>query len=151
MKREFSAGGVVFRKQIAKSKMQKYGILFLLRRASGGEEYRGTLGWTLPKGWIDEGETVEQAAVRETREEAGVEAKITGKLETIKYFYKDTEGEKVMKFVTYYLMEWVSDLPGGYGWETAEVAWMDGETAIKNLAYASEKKLIKKAMETKYA
>ena len=143
MKREFSAGGIVFKKIDGQ-------ILFLVRKASGGELYKGTLGWNLPKGRIDEGETVEQAALRETREEVGVEAKIIGKLETIKYFYTDIEGEKIMKFVTFYNMEYVADIPGGYGWETAEVAWMDGETAIKNLAYVSERKLIKKAMEMIY-
>lgn len=141
MKREFSAGGVVYKKEGGQ-------ILFLVRRSSGGADYRGSLGWTLPKGWIDEGETPEQAAVRETKEEGGVEAGIIEKLGTIKVFFADVNTrEKVMKFITYYLMEYQQDTADGFGWETAETAWMGIKEATDKMAYDSEKKLVTKAWE----
>jgi len=146
MKREFSAGGVVH-KRYKDPETQRFTDLFLVRRSSGGDEYRGSLGWTLPKGWIDAGETPEQAAIREVKEEGGVNAKIAKKLETIKIFFTDQNGEKVMKFITYYAMEFSSDLPEGFGWETAEVKWMNIEETQNNLAYVSEKKLVEKAFE----
>ena len=140
MKREFSAGGIVYKKIDGQ-------ILFLVRRSSGGENYRGNLGWTLPKGWIDSGETPEQAAVREVKEEGGVEAKIMKKVETIKIFFTDRNGEKIMKFITYYAMEWTSNVPGGFGWETAGVRWMSFAETQKEMVFASEKKLIQSVHE----
>jgi 8-oxo-dGTP pyrophosphatase MutT (NUDIX family) len=133
MIREFSAGGVVF----------KDGTV-LVRRPTGGKDYRGNLGWSFPKGLIDEGEIPEEAAVREVAEEGGVVAKIVKKLGTIKYFYKNKDNLMVMKFVTFYLMEWVSDLPDGFGWETAEVKWVWTEEAKKMLVNKSEKELLLK-------
>jgi 8-oxo-dGTP pyrophosphatase MutT (NUDIX family) len=158
MKREFSAGGVVFKKEKGK-------LLWLVRRASGGENYRGNLGWTLPKGWIDdrdEGkkpglkasgeeratqEDLQSAALREVEEEGGIRAKIISKLDTVRVYFTDQSNEKVMKFITYFLMEFEEDLPGGFGWETAEVKWCEYEEVVEMLAYKSEKELVKKAKE----
>ncbi len=42
----------------------------------GTEPFRGT--WVLPGGYVDPGETVEQACIREVREELGLEVKLTG-------------------------------------------------------------------------
>ena len=69
------------------------------------EGYRGNAGWSFPKGWIDEVEKLEEAAVREVREEGGVKAKIVRKLPAIKTFFRD-KGELVLKFITYFVMEW---------------------------------------------
>ena len=63
MKTEFSAGGVVYRKLNDK-------VEFLVVQHSGHHR------WVLPKGWIDPGETKEQTAIREVKEEAGVEGEI---------------------------------------------------------------------------
>lgn len=142
MKREFSAGGVVYRSSDGK-------IEWLVRRPTPNPEYKGNLGWSFPKGWIDEGETPEQAAVREVKEEGGVIAKIVRKLPTIKIFFTDKDGEKVMKFITYYVMEFKKDLPEGAGWETAEVKWVTKAEAMEMLAFGSEKKLLEKADEKK--
>lgn len=143
MKREFSAGGLVFKR--LKTQDSKFNILWLVRRPKPNEGYRGNLGWSFPKGWIDEGEKAEQAAVREVREEGGVEAKIIKKLSTVKIFFTDQNGEKVMKFITYFVMEWMRDLPEGPGWETEEVKWADLADGLELLAFGSEKKLLKEA------
>ncbi len=134
MKREFSAGGLVYKKHGGQ-------ILWLIRRPTPNPEYRGNLGWSFPKGWIDAGETTEQAALRETKEEGGVVVKIVNRLATLKIFFTDQSGEKVMKFITYFVMEYQSDAPEGHDAETAETKWITGED-IELLAYKSEKELL---------
>jgi 8-oxo-dGTP pyrophosphatase MutT (NUDIX family) len=134
MKREFSAGGLV-----------RKGELWLIRRPTPNPEYRGNLGWSFPKGWIESGENVEQAALREVREEGGVIVKIVKKLSTIKLFFTDQNGEKVMKFVTYFLMDYVEDAPEGHDSETAEVKWVNKEEALVLLAFKNDKKLLEEA------
>jgi diadenosine hexaphosphate hydrolase (ATP-forming) len=79
----------------------------ILRRTLRGE-------WVFPKGWIDPGETVEQTAVREVREETGVHAEIVSKALTAVY---EAEGET--RNVAYFLMR-VTDSP-----EWAEHAGID--------------------------
>ena len=131
MRREFSAGGLVRKDN-----------LWLIRRPTPNPEYRGNLGWSWPKGWVDEGENLEQAAIREVREEGGVVAKIVKKLPALKVFFKD-KGELVMKFITYFVMEYESDVPGGFGEETAEVKWVTKEEAMQLLAHKNERELLK--------
>ncbi len=131
MKREFSAGGLV-----------RKGSLYLIRRPTPNPEYRGNLGWSLPKGWIDAGETPEEAAIREVREEGGVNAKIISKLTTLKLFFTNSSGEKVMKFVNYYLMEYLSDVPQGHDTETEEIRWVTREEALELLAFKSEREMV---------
>lgn len=113
----------------------------LIRRPKMNEGYKGNAGWSFPKGWVDGGEKLEEAAVREVREEGGVEAKIIDKLPTIKIFFK-AKGETVMKFITYFVMEWERDVPGGHDKETEEVKWVTKKDALEVLAFANEKELL---------
>jgi len=140
VRREFSAGGIVYQKQGVQ-------ILWLVRKPAANAGYRGNLGWSFPKGLVDEGEKLDQAAVREVREEGGVEAKIITKLPTLKIFFTGQNGEKVMKFVTYFVMEYTKDLSEGFGWETAETKWATSEEAQNLLVYKNEKELLQKATE----
>lgn len=158
VKREFSAGGVIFKKT-------REGVLWLVRRPTPSEGYRGNLGWSWPKGWIDDADEgknpgpkasgqekatlqdLQTAALREVREEAGVKAKIINKISTIKVFFTDNSGERVMKFITYFLMEFESELPEGFGFETEEVKWVSTDEAAEMLAYKSEKELLSVAKE----
>jgi len=130
MRREFSAGGIVFKKNKV-----------LVRRPKMNEGYRGNAGWSFPKGWIDEVEKLEEAAVREVREEGGVKAKIVRKLPAIKTFFRD-KGELVLKFITYFVMEWEKDVPEGHDQETEEVKWVTKEEASDMLAFKNEKELL---------
>src|SRR3972149_6953084 len=145
MKREFSAGGLVFKK-LKNSKTQSAKILWLIRRPTGGKDYRGNLGWSFPKGWIDEGETTEQAAIREVKEEGGIIAKIVTKLPTLKVFFTNPEGEKIMKFITYFVMEYESDAPQGHDWATEETRWVTLKDCLELLAFKNEKELLQKAV-----
>ena len=162
MRREFSAGGIVL-KRVEGLKSRRVEVLWLVRRPTANPEYKGNLGWSFPKGWIDDrdggekpgpkasgeerasDEEMQEAALREVREEGGVEAKILKKLPTVKVFFTDNKGNKVLKFITYYLMEYVNDCIQGVGWETAEVKWVSSDEAMKLLAYKSERELLRQA------
>jgi 8-oxo-dGTP pyrophosphatase MutT (NUDIX family) len=137
--RQFSSGGVVF-------KGKKDSILWLVTRSAASDLYPKQV-WRLPKGWIDEGETMEDAALREIKEEGGVEAKIIKKIETVKYFFTTPDKSKILKFVTLYLTEWVRDLPEGFDEETSEIAWLSYEEAHKKLSFSGERQVLKKAKE----
>jgi len=133
MKVEFSAGGVVYRK-VNKS------IEFLIVQHSGHHR------WVLPKGWIDPGETKEQTAIREVKEEAGVEAEIRDQLGEITVFYTNQEKEKVRKTSYFFLMEYKSGNPEkDHGWEVENTTWLSPQEAIKKLDYPGEKKMVEKA------
>lgn len=133
--REFSSGGVVYKNN-----------KWLVTASSVSKLFPKSV-WRLPKGWIDEGEKLEETALREVREEGGIEAKIIKKIETIKYFYLHPEKGRILKFVTFFLMEWVKDLPEGFGEETSEIAWLSYEDAYKKLSFSSEKQILRKAKE----
>jgi len=148
-RREFSAGGVVFRKKGGK-------IYWLITKTS--QTLRKTLTiWRLPKGWLDDefggpgkkarGEVkasekdLQKAALREVAEEGGVRAKILAKIGTFTWF----AGRKRLKFVTFYLMEFLRDLDKGFGPETAEVRWCEFEEGVKLLTFKREQEVLKAA------
>lgn len=137
--REFSSGGVVY-----KGKGEK--TFWLVTKSATSDLYPKAV-WRLPKGWIDEREKVEEAALREVGEEGGVEAKIIEKIETVNYFFTTPNKTKILKFVTFYLMERIKDLPEGFGEETSETVWLPYEEAYKKLAFNGEKQILKKAKE----
>lgn len=142
MIRQFSAGGVVFKKQDNQ-------ILWLLIQPKRKDEFCSQVRWQLPKGWIEQGEKTEEAALREVEEEGGVKAKIIEKIDAIKIFFKNIfEGkpqETVLKTITYYLMEYQEDVPDGFGWETQEVVWLPYDQAKEKLTFKSERKILEKA------
>jgi len=142
--RQFSAGGAVFKKEGNK-------ISWLLVRPSGGDKFHDRIYWQLPRGWLNEKENSEQAAIREVEEEGGVKAEIVQKIDTIKIFFKNTfEGkpeETVLKTITYFLMKYKEDIPGGFGWETEEIVWLPFDQAKEKLTFKSEKEILCKAQK----
>jgi ADP-ribose pyrophosphatase YjhB (NUDIX family) len=90
---EFSAGGVVVRGD-------EVVVIVPTRRAANGAKVLA-----LPKGHVDPGETPIQAAAREVREEAGVEADARGELGTVRYWYM-RRGKRIAKQVDFYLFEY---------------------------------------------
>jgi 8-oxo-dGTP pyrophosphatase MutT (NUDIX family) len=131
---EVSAGGVAFRREAQ--------IEVVL--VSVGEPPR----WQLPKGLIDRGETPEQAAMREVREEAGIEAEIVEPLEVIEYWYVDRWSEqraRVHKRVHFYLLEFRGGNVDRHDHEVHEARWFEIGEAARRLAFAAERTLVDKA------
>ena len=152
--REFSSGGVVFKKA-------GNGVLWLVA-ASVPSQLFPKISWRFPKGWIDdesEGvpgpmasgavkadeDSLQKAATREVEEEGGVKARILQKIGTEKYSYTHPARGKILKFVTFYLMEYVKDMPEGHDFETSEVVWLPFSEALKKLTSSGEKEMLKKA------
>src|SRR5436853_1889047 len=90
---ERSAGGVVVRGE-------QTIVIVPTRRGAQGQKVLA-----LPKGHVDPGETPEQTATREVREETGVEAALVEKLGDVRYFYQ-RGGKRIFKRVTFYLFEY---------------------------------------------
>lgn len=128
---EVSAGGLVIREFGG----GPHGVLI------ARHDRRGRLIWTLPKGHVEAGETVEDAARREVREETGVTAEITRLLGTVAYSF-DLPDRRVHKTVHHYLLRWIagelSDLDG----EVVEVAWVPLAELTGRLAYPDERRLL---------
>ena len=104
--------------------------------------------WSLAKGTPDAGETLEQTALREVREETGLEVEIDGPLGSIDYWFAD-RGKDVRyhKTVHYYLMVPVGGATDQHDPEFDVVQWFDAEDALKNLAYANEVNVLQRALD----
>lgn len=110
----------------------------------------GASRWQLPKGLVEKGEAPDSAALRETREEAGIDGKIQSPLETIEYWYAGIhEAYKVRfhKLVHFFLIEYESGDVANHDREVNESRWVPIDDAIAMLAFKSEKKVLQRAAE----
>jgi 8-oxo-dGTP pyrophosphatase MutT (NUDIX family) len=104
---------------------------------------RGQLQWTLPKGAQERGETVAETAVREVREETGLEVELVGPLETIDYWFVwAPEQTRYHKFVHYFLMRAVGGDFSLHDSEMEDAAWFEPDQARRQMAFANERKLL---------
>ena len=106
--------------------------------------------WQLPKGMLDAGESFEQAALREVREEAGVETDLIGTLETTEYWFSaDRNGERTRfhKFVHWFLMLYRSGNVEDHDHEVFEARWMAVEDALGMLVFKNERDVVAKAIQ----
>lgn len=109
MKKEISAGGVVYR---------KHGELLEIQLI---EDRFGRM--TLAKGKMEAGETIEQTALREIEEETGITGQISGPLTIIFYVYEHVQLGAIQKEVHYYLVEANSGQLEAQVEEIKGVAW----------------------------
>ena len=107
---------------------------------------RGDLAWGLAKGGIEADETHEEAAVREVREETGVEAVIEASLGDTRYFYV-WDGVRIRKVVYFFLMRAVGGDTEDHDDEMEEVRWFSLARALKRAAYKGEREVLSRAAE----
>jgi 8-oxo-dGTP pyrophosphatase MutT (NUDIX family) len=135
---QFSAGGVAFRPGTEGS--------VEVALIAVGEKLR----WQLPKGTIELGEAPEAAALREVREEAGVQTEIVELLDVVEYWYVgDSRGRRVRfhKKVQFYLMRYVAGDVADHDHEVCEARWLPIDEAIERLAFKNERNVVVRAKE----
>jgi 8-oxo-dGTP pyrophosphatase MutT (NUDIX family) len=134
--REVSSGGVVYRRSD-----DAIEVVLASRRTR-----RGQLAWGLAKGGIEAGESREEAAIREVREETGLTAEIEADLGDTKYMYVWDE-IRIRKTVHFFLMRHTGGDVDDRDDEMEEIRWFPLERAIKRAAYRGERDMLVKASE----
>ena len=137
MPRELSAGAVVVRR------MRGRWWLAAIRPQGKPDGV-----WALPKGLIDPGEDARATALREVREETGVEPGDAQRLGDVKYVYS-RGGERIFKVVIFYLSRArggrIDDLDPRMRVEVAEARWLPLDDAPRLLAYRGEREMAERA------
>jgi 8-oxo-dGTP pyrophosphatase MutT (NUDIX family) len=99
----------------------------------------------LPKGGMNRGETPEEAAGREVREETGVTVAVKEPLGDVEYWYR-RGGRRVFKTVHFYLCEFLSGSTDDHDHEVDDARWIPLEEARTALTYPGERELIERAL-----
>lgn len=104
--------------------------------------------WALPKGTPEPGETIEQAALREVREETGVTVETDGVVGDIKYWFsRPQDGVRYSKTVHHFLMRPTGGDPGLHDHEFDEVRWVPVGEALKLMSYPNEVRIVRQAID----
>ena len=99
----------------------------------------------LPKGGPMDGETPEQTAAREVREETGITARVRERLGDVRYRYR-RRGVRVDKTVGFYLCEYVGGDTADHDHEVDDARWMPLQEARRRLSYPGERAMIDRAL-----
>lgn len=132
--RHFSAGGAVFKREDGN-------VLWLV------QERAGHAYWQIPKGHIEKGEKSPETAVREVKEESGVDARVITKIDDEKYFFIQ-DGQRIFKTVSWFLMEYISGSTDDFNPREVSAAKFTAYNEAHDLIkFASEKGILEKAQE----
>lgn len=136
VKRLVSAGGIVVRGAGDSSQVA------LIRHRT----IKGAMVWTVPKGALEAGESVGQAALREVREETGLEAEIVEELQAVSYWFSWPPDEvRYHKTVHLFLMRCTGGDTALHDDEVEEVRFFALADALQAASYASERKVLREA------
>jgi 8-oxo-dGTP diphosphatase len=132
---EYSSGGVVYR---STANGYEFAAVHRARHTD----------WSLPKGHIEAGESREEAALREVKEETGLDARIVAPIAEVVYFYRRGRGPEsvlIHKTVYHYLLEALTYDFGGPNWEVSECRWVPLSEAKDVLSYENDREVVRKA------
>lgn len=134
MKFEFSAGGIVYKKENDE-------LLILIAKHSHHK------GWVFPKGLIDKDkkESKEAAALREVKEETGAQGEIQKALEPSTFWYM-WGGERRKKTVYYFIMRYMGGDITKHDYEMEDVVWIESDKVLETLTHKGEREVFKKAL-----
>ena len=133
---ETSAGGFVLDRRVRPPRAA------LIAR----HDRQGHLVWSLPKGHLEDGETPEDAAVREVLEETGIHGSIVASLGTIDFWFM-ADDRRIHKTVHHYVLEALDDELSDADAEVAEVAWVPLDEVASRLRYPDERRLVSQVLE----
>ncbi|HUK56553.1 MAG TPA: NUDIX hydrolase [Nitrospiria bacterium] len=135
---QISSGGVIFRRAAAGIE-----IALIRKTLKNGKQV-----WCLPKGWVEPDESLEGAAVREVREETGLEGEILRKIGETEYqFYSKEDRAKIDKTVHFYLMNYRGGDTTDHDQEVEDAAWFPLDAAEAATVYPTEKEIVQKARD----
>jgi ADP-ribose pyrophosphatase YjhB (NUDIX family) len=130
---EFSAGGVVVRRD-------ECVVIVPVKRSQQGRKVLA-----LPKGHPDDGESAEEAATREVREETGVEGELVEPLGDVEYDYQ-RRGRRIHKLVRFFLFRYLSGSTADHDDEIEHARWMPLAEATEKLTYEGEREMAARAL-----
>lgn len=126
MEQEKSCGAVIFRKHHGNTE------LLLIKHTNGGH-------WSFPKGHVEPGETEAQTALREVREETGLEVQIdTSFREVVSYSPRKDTIKNVVYFLAWVKSKEIRPQPE----EVSQVKWVEISLAPKWLSYDNDRQLV---------
>ena len=131
---EFSAGGVVVNAD------NEVIVIVPTRRAADGSKVLA-----LPKGHPDGDESAAEAALREVREEAGVDTELVESLGEVRYWYQ-RGGRRIAKVVEFFLLRYVSGHVDDHDHEVEDARWMPAAEAARTLTYSGEREMVREAL-----
>ena len=131
--REISSGGVIYKKDGGTIKIA------LISRKKGEI-------WGLPKGKVEKNESPDVTALREVKEETGLEGEIEKKIGDINYYYYSKQNDtRYFKTVSFYLIHHTGGSSKHHDWEVDDCKWFSVEEALNIMTYEGEKDMVGKA------
>jgi len=145
---ERSAGGVLIRP----GEPDNHTCLIKVKTRGGNPT------WRLPKGAIEEGETPEEAGVRETREETGCTGEVLSEVSDIEYWYTRRPNEdeptgdrddgkiRVRKHVRFFVLKYLEGRVEDHDDEVETARWFPVPDAIHEISYDAERQVLQEAI-----